>query len=105
MAAWVFSQRICAKARASSRARALVRNSKLVSSDSCVGEEERRRNVQRLGDAHQPAGGDAVRARLVFLHLLEGEFELDGKGVERQAKFEPAGPNAAPDLNVLRITR
>src|SRR6266705_3536077 len=38
-------------------------------------EEEGHRDIERIGDLYQSAGGDPVNALLVLLHLLEGDTE------------------------------
>src|SRR5688572_3641872 len=68
-------------------------------------EEARRRHVERHADVVQAAGGDAVDALLVFLHLLKGDAEEIGKPLLAHADFEPAGADALADLSVDRIRR
>ena len=53
-----------------------------------------------MGDPLQPAGPDAVRAFLVFLHLLEGEPERVTQLLLAHSKHKAAHPHPAADVLV-----
>ena len=66
-------------------------------------EEERDRHVERLADAHQPSGADAIDALLVFLHLLERHAEQVAELGLRHALGHAPRADALADLDIMRI--
>src|SRR5258705_5540697 len=65
--------------------------------------EKRHWNLKDLRNLLQPARADAVRALLVFLHLLEREIERVPELLLTHAKHHPPHPNAASDMLVGRV--
>ena len=68
-----------------------------------IREKERNRHVEHLGNPEQPAGGDAVRAPLVFLNLLERDAESVAQLGLAQSALQPQSAHTFGDLGVDRI--
>jgi hypothetical protein len=60
-------------------------------------------HVEHLGNPEQPAGGDAVRAPLVFLNLLERDAESVAQLALAQSALQPQSAHTFGDLGVDRI--
>jgi hypothetical protein len=65
--------------------------------------KEHHRHAQHAAKVMQPAGADAVRAALVFLHLLEGQTKRLAELLLRQTEHVAAQPNPGADPDVDRV--
>src|SRR6185437_7752690 len=58
------------------------------------------RHIEDAAQLVEPAGADAVRAALVFLHLLEGEADRLAELLLAHAETGAAQPHAPADMHV-----
>src|SRR5580704_17202840 len=60
-------------------------------------------DTQYPAELIQPAGGDAVRPALVFLHLLKGELQRGRELLQAHPQHGAAQPETCADIDVDRV--
>src|SRR5579883_717026 len=78
------------------------RSRRLTAASRHIVEEEGDRHLERLGEAEQGAGGDAVGAALVFLDLLKADASDLAEPLLAQAEHQPAQLHPRADMRIDR---